>query len=228
MKYSGYSLREQEKQWEQHQQIEELQNQIKELKSELKEFKTNQKDDYKQIQLFKQDINDLGRKTYDLNTIFFRLLPFLEAFSETYEIENHDITNDLNCREWLKAPPFKYMKGLVREMEKKNLLCHYKINGHKRPKNNIPHNHNNKQVSYEFNEGDTVRYLLKSSDFDNIHGIIKYSKSTYDIFKISGNSYFLRNTKTGNEMNKPFAGHQLVKVVSDDLKNKHEPNNEIM
>ena len=81
------------------------------------------------------------------------------------------------------------------------------------------------KVEYDFKVNDTVRYLLKSTTFLKKSSNIKYSQSVYKIYKISGNSYYLQNINTENNLNKPFRGHELLKVDGDDFTSKYDINN---
>ena len=78
------------------------------------------------------------------------------------------------------------------------------------------------KVKYDFEKGDKVRYLLKASTFTKKSSNVKYSKSIYTISRIEGNAYYLSNNINGNDLKKPYRGHELIKAVGGDFISKYD------
>jgi transposase InsO family protein len=69
-------------------------------------------------------------------------------------------------------------------------------------------------VVYDFLVGDIVRHEVKNKAFTKASSNVKYTKDIYTISKIIGSAYYLTNKK-GQELKKPFRGHELTKAVGE-------------
>lgn len=88
-----------------------------------------------------------------------------------------------------------------------------------------PNKQNVNYVVYDFSLGDRVRHQVKQAAFTKASSSVKYSKDVYTISNVVGNAYYLTN-KQGQELKKPFRGHELVKAVGEDTNNVYDKQNE--
>ena len=87
-----------------------------------------------------------------------------------------------------------------------------------------PNKQNVNYVVYDFVIGDIVRYAVKNETFTKASSSVKYTKEVYTISNIVGSAYYLTNKK-GQELKKPFRGHELTKAVGEDTTSTYDNEN---
>jgi putative transposase len=75
-----------------------------------------------------------------------------------------------------------------------------------------------KILEKKIKEGDIVRHLIKKKVFDKSSSTLTYTKKTYTVSNIDGNSYFL------DDLTKPFKEQELIIAVGGNIESNYDKN----